>query len=359
MADPIGGDRPVGAAPASYRPGRRIIQAGIGLGAIGIVIYLIYLMASGTKPPPPPPPKPPTVPSMEYPVVPPAKYVPPVQPPPQIIVPPPAAPVGKMFEPPAPDANGPNPRLSVFKVHLPAPPEPAKPKTDEELNRTHVAFAGKSLPGTRAGRALNMTYTLLPQILICTLENAIDTTVQGMFFCKLDMDAVSPGYPDAYGQPKPGTSITLMEKGTRVQGLYGNNGGMQQGQHRITATSTMAFTPNGVPVPLDGPIGDELGRAGFSGNVDNHLVERFGAGVLLMLTDNVFSLLNSALQSRNNGSTTNFNLNTGAAQSIASQVLNQTINIPPTLTKNQGEKIGIFVPAPVDFSDAYHVTGAR
>ncbi len=111
------------------------------------------------------------------------------------------------------------------------------------------------------------------------------------------------------------------------------------------------ITPYGVPVPLDSPMADGLGRAGLDGAVDNHLWQRFGGGVLLSLVDNAFSLAQSALRSGNGNSYLNFN--TSSASSVAEEVLRSTINIPPTITKNQGEDVTFFLRYPIDFSDAY------
>ena len=38
---------------------------------------------------------------------------------------------------------------------------------------------------------------------------------------------------------------------------------------------------------------------------------------------------------------------------IIEQAMQQAGNIPPTLTKNQGERVGIFVARDIDFSSVY------
>jgi type IV secretion system protein VirB10 len=351
--DPDDGDRPISdIARKSGIPRKTVII----WGCVGAVLLAAYIMARNTGDHTPPTPSAPqhavTSNVVEPPLAAPAINKTPPPPPPPPAPPPPS--VDRMLAqtPPPPRQNGPDPRFSFFKI--PPPPErPAVAAEKDQDGHTKVAFTGTSIPGSRAGKALNLTYTLMPGLYMCTLTTAIDTTVSGPFQCKLDRNAVSSGYADTSGRTRPGSSITLMEAGTTITGKYGSQG-MQQGQSRIAAVSVWAVTPNGIPVPLDSPIGDELGRAGFSGNIDNHLWERFGAGVLLLLTDNAFNMAQSALQSGSNGNT-NFNISSGGAQSVASQVLNQTINIPPTLTKNQGERIGIFILNPVDFSDAYKV----
>ncbi|WP_348702240.1 TrbI/VirB10 family protein, partial [Turicimonas muris] len=42
-------------------------------------------------------------------------------------------------------------------------------------------------------------------------------------------------------------------------------------------------------------------------------------------------------------------------EKIIEEAMRQSGNIPPTLTKNQGERIGIFVARDVDFSGVYQL----
>lgn len=42
-------------------------------------------------------------------------------------------------------------------------------------------------------------------------------------------------------------------------------------------------------------------------------------------------------------------------QSVANTALENTINIPPTLTKNQGETVALIVAHDLDFSDVYRL----
>jgi type IV secretion system protein VirB10 len=48
-------------------------------------------------------------------------------------------------------------------------------------------------------------------------------------------------------------------------------------------------------------------------------------------------------------------INTGQTQGVIAEMLRGTINIPPTIRKNQGELVSIFVARDLDFSTVYQV----
>nr|UTN42975.1 component of type IV secretion system [Agrobacterium fabrum] len=56
---------------------------------------------------------------------------------------------------------------------------------------------------------------------------------------------------------------------------------------------------------------------------------------------------------------TSFNSFQNNGEQAADTALRATINIPPTLKKNQGDTVSIFVARDLDFSDIYqlHITG--
>jgi type IV secretion system protein VirB10 len=150
------------------------------------------------------------------------------------------------------------------------------------------------------------------------------------------------------------TGVVLMEKGTQVMGTYAS---AQRHGDRITTVAATAYTPYGVIVPLGGPMADQLGRAGLTGEVDSHLWARFGGAVLLTLFDAAVQLGQSALQRGNNN--TSLNLGNGGATSLASEVLRQQMGIPPTVTINQSAEVGLWITAPIDFSPSYHLVSRK
>jgi type IV secretion system protein VirB10 len=169
----------------------------------------------------------------------------------------------------------------------------------------------------------------------CTLETAIDSTLPGMTTCITATDTFS-----ADG------SVVLLERGTKLVGE--TRGQVAQGMSRLFVLWTEARTPTGVVVPLSSPGTDELGRAGLSGEVNRHFFDRFGAAILL-------TVINGAVQAAVNAQTKNGSVvvSPSATSDVMSEVLRGTINIPPTITKAQGDRIQVFVARDVDFRPVY------
>jgi type IV secretion system protein VirB10 len=240
--------------------------------------------------------------------------------------------------------------LSYAAGPLPPYLQPKKPeqasaaagKDAKTPQGTQVAFAPTTIPGSQSGTVADQTMILWPGLVRCTMQTAINSEQAGPFQCQLPQDVLSR------------KGVVLMEKGTEVIGDY--KSGAAQGQKRIIAITATAYTPNGVVVPLGGPIADEVGTAGVEGNVDNHYFARFGAAIILSLVDSGLQVLSSSLQK---GNSTSINLNTGGTEGLASQVLQATINIPPTITLPQGIDVNLWVRQPIDFGPSYKLVNAR
>ncbi len=111
--------------------------------------------------------------------------------------------------------------------------------------------------------------------------------------------------------------------------------------------------PRGVVVPLASPGADELGRSGLPGTVNTHFWERFGAAMLVSVIDGA---VESAVQSSRGGGTVI--VNPSATQGVLTEVLKSTVNIPPTVVKNQGDRIQVLVARDLDFRSVYELRSA-
>lgn len=171
----------------------------------------------------------------------------------------------------------------------------------------------------------------------CTLETAIDSTFDGMVTCI--------GASDVYSSDG---KVVLIERGTKYIGE--KRGEVKQGQGRVFVLWSEARTPTGVVVHLNSPGTDELGRTGLPGWVDTHFWDRFGAAILISVIDGGLQALASSQQ---NSGGTSIQLNPTGTQNVMTEVLKSTINIPPTVIKNQGDRIQVLVARDVDFRPVY------
>lgn len=211
------------------------------------------------------------------------------------------------------------------------------------LAKTAVSFKPSIVAGGKAGPAIHLTYVMMPQLIPCALDTAMDSTLAGAIMCHTTTDVLSPDH------------VLLLGAGTVVVGQYKND--VRNGQSRLFAFSGNAITKEGIPVPLDSAIADGLGRAGIEGDVDNRFFQRFGAALMLTAAEAAVSI---AQTEASKAGQTSLNLNSGGGVGgIASQILQSQISIPPLITVPPGSIVSIVVDHPIDFSDALHVTTTR
>jgi type IV secretion system protein VirB10 len=208
-----------------------------------------------------------------------------------------------------------------------------------------AADAGELAPLLRApvvaatrAQMLPAQRLLLPKgaFIDCTLETAIDSSLPGMTTCILAADTFG-----ADGK------VVLLERGTKLIGE--TRGQVQQGAARVFVLWTEARTPTGVVVPLDSPGADELGRSGLPGAVNRHFWERFGAAMLISIVDGAVQ----TVATRNSGGSVI--VDPSASQGVMTEVLKGTVNIAPTVTKTNGDRIQVLVARDVDFRSVYEL----
>ncbi len=195
------------------------------------------------------------------------------------------------------------------------------------------------LEGARAGTLGNRNFIVaMGNSIPCVLETALASDQPGFTSCVIDRDVLSDN-----------GRVVLMKKGTQVVGEY--RGGLQRGQKRLLVLWNRAKTPEGVIITLASPATDALGRSGFDGHVDRHCWERFGSALLLSIVGDTTSYASSRLQ--NSGVEAQDTMSAG--QQAAAIAVEKSIDIPPTLSKHQGEVVSIFVARDLDFSDVYRL----
>lgn len=146
--------------------------------------------------------------------------------------------------------------------------------------------------------------------------------------------------------------VVLIDKGSKATGESGTS--IKQGQTRVFVLWTRIKTPTGVVIDLDSPGADSLGRGGISGDVDNHFMERFGAAFLVSMFQDVVGY-GIAKSSTGSNSTSVIQNTQSSGNSLATEIVRNSIGIPPTLQKNQGDRISISVARDLDFSSVYEL----
>lgn len=210
-------------------------------------------------------------------------------------------------------------------------------QAENEDQRFNRMLTPTHLEGSRSGTLGNRDFIVAMGASIpCVLETALASDQPGFASCVINRDVLSDN-----------GRVVLMEKGTQVVGEY--RGGLTRGQKRLFVLWNRAKTPKGIIIALASPATDALGRAGMDGHVDTHWWERFGSAILLSIVGDATTYAGTRLQD----SDVQAQNTTTAGQQAAAIAVEQSINIPPTLTKHQGALVSIFVARDLDFSGAY------
>ena len=212
---------------------------------------------------------------------------------------------------------------------------------DDSLSKNLVATA---TPKASANLLGDRNFLLTKGTFIdAVLESAMDSSVPGMVAAIVSSDVFS-----ANGR------VILLERGTKLTGEY--KGSIQPGQSRLFVLWTRAETPQGVIINLDSPSTDPLGRTGADGYVDNHRFHKLGAAFLLSAWSDGLEILGNIVAEKSNSNTPYTYDNTErAGEQMATETLRHTMTIPPTLYKNQGEPVRVFVARDLDFSKVYRI----
>ena len=230
---------------------------------------------------------------------------------------------------------------------------PYQAQNEQRLQEAQGALAAASkgeekgaMKGMLEGTTTKMNYaSQLPDrnylvakgtILQCALQTKIVTSVAGMTKCVMPTNIYSDN-----------GKVLLLERGSEITGEF--QAGMKQGQPRIFVLWTRIKTPTGVVVDLSSPGTGQLGEAGVDGYIDTHFWKRFGGAIMLSLIDD----LGNSIAKESNNSNINLGGTSDAASDMAAEALRNSINIPPTLYKNQGEAVAVYLARDLDFRGVY------
>lgn len=217
------------------------------------------------------------------------------------------------------------------------PPDTAPARAGDLQQRLQPMRLNPSFAGTLPDRDMLLTQGTM---IDCALETKIVSTVPGMVSCHLTRDVYSTN-----------RRVVLLDRGSKVVGFY--QGGLTQGKARIFVNWSRVETPQGVIINLDSPGTGSLGEGGLGGYVDTHFWERFGGAIMLSLIDDFAVAITPQRGISGDNNQVSFSNTSDAAQEMAAKALENSINIPPTLYKNQGERVAIFVARDLDFRGVY------
>lgn len=198
------------------------------------------------------------------------------------------------------------------------------------------------LTAAKAGLLANRDLLLTQGAMIdCVQQTRFVSAQAGMITCYATREVRS-----ASGR------VVLIDPGTIFTGYQRNV--LAHGQPRIGVVWSRLETPDGVVVYLDSPATGPLGEGGLDGQIDTHFAARFGGAIMISLIDDFGEWLSRRGSSQTNDNIT-FSNSSDAAQEAITTVLDNSINIPPTLYRNQGERVGIYVARDLDFSSVYEL----
>ena len=224
----------------------------------------------------------------------------------------------------------------------------AQPKTEGLLTTApqgslEAELIPSKTPMIEAARIDNLNL-LLPKghTIDCALSMRIVSSLAGEVSCIVTSNVYS-----ANGR------VVLLERGSEAVGEY--RSGASIGQKRLFVLWTRVITPGGVVINLDSPGADELGSTGLAGTVDDHWFERIGSAFLLSTVQDAIQYEVAQEQAKAGSSTLVFSSTAQTGNTMAQKVLEATINIPPTLFKNQGDRAIIYVARDLDFSNVYRL----
>ncbi|QKF77295.1 type IV secretion system protein VirB10 [Arcobacter defluvii] len=213
---------------------------------------------------------------------------------------------------------------------------------EEDSNKN---FTGDTFVPTAAKMNEFNPDLLLPKgsFISCSLDTRFVSAIEGNTSCTVSNNIYSSN-----------GNVLLIEKGSKLFGNF-KGGETNDGTSRYLVIWQEVRTPNHLRIPLYSGATDELGASGLEGEIDHKWLMRFGSSIMLSAVDDLFNVLAYKLtNSNNNDDDIDYSENTrDNASNMATIALEKFINIKPTIYKQHGDLIGVYVNRDVDFSKVY------
>ncbi|MEZ2576333.1 VirB10/TraB/TrbI family type IV secretion system protein [Buttiauxella ferragutiae] len=188
-------------------------------------------------------------------------------------------------------------------------------------------------------------YIPVDRYIPCAMLKRFVSDVAGNITCQISEDVYSANH-----------FVRLIPAGTVARGIY-KTGTLKNGMGRMYIAWTELRTPEpgAMRIPLiDSQAVGQLGENGIAGWIDEHWGDRIGNTILLATTQDFAAAVAGSSPGKDRN--TDYTENTRSATAeMAKTVLENSINIPPTMYLNQGDVIGIATGADIDFSSVWQL----
>lgn len=183
----------------------------------------------------------------------------------------------------------------------------------------------------------------------CSLKTKLVSDVSGSLACIMGEDVYSSN-----------GAVLLIEKGSIITGSF-KSANANDNSNRMFVVWQEIRTPNNIIIPLFSGSTDELGGSGIEGYIDRKWALRFSSAILVSVIDDLTSGVTNMLSNSDNKDNVNVDFSSTAetASEMATEVLKKFIDIKPTIYKNQGDIVGIYVNRDIDFSNVYEIKRKR
>lgn len=202
------------------------------------------------------------------------------------------------------------------------------------------------------------------KVIDAVLETAINTDLPGQIRAVVSRDVYSEG----------GKNI-LINRGSRLIGSYSAN--IKFGQARVQITWDRIIRPDGVDVKVASLGIDDIGRAGAPGDIDNHILRNLTLAMMMSsinvtigaLADQVSDTSGTTTTTSSTDATSGTTSSSSTSDTLTNQeqayqdgldniskvtndVLSKSLNMPPTVTVDQGTPLKVFVQKDIVFPGA-------